>query len=127
MRSVGLSPSVSISPEGSTKRSRRGWSASHLGAGTATQPGYFMSMSDRRDTLAGTTQPQTAKQVGIELACDLTVRNVDMVTITCPWCAEEAPLAFDELDAPEATFRCPDCGTAVAIVDDAAAAMDLAA
>ncbi len=50
-----------------------------------------------------------------------------MVTITCPWCAEEAPLAFAELDAPETTFRCPDCGTAVVVVDDATAAMDLAA
>ena len=55
-------PIVDISPEGSSKRNRRGWSASHLGAGTTAPPGCLLSpdttlqdMLPRRDTLAGTT------------------------------------------------------------------------
>ena len=38
-------PIVDISPEGSSKRSRRGWSASHSGAGAVAQPGSFVAVT----------------------------------------------------------------------------------
>ncbi len=50
-----------------------------------------------------------------------------MITISCPWCDEDAPMAFSQLDEPTTVFRCPDCGTSVAIVDDMTLDLDLAA
>jgi hypothetical protein len=50
-----------------------------------------------------------------------------MVTIDCPWCEQEEPLALATLEETEAAFCCPDCGTTVQFVDEAAVAFDLAA
>jgi hypothetical protein len=50
-----------------------------------------------------------------------------MVTVTCPWCEEDALLAFANLEEPEAAFTCTDCGTTVAFVEEPAAPLDLAA
>ena len=49
-----------------------------------------------------------------------------MIDITCPWCEEEAPLPLAELQTPEASFTCDDCGTTVDFVEDAVE-LDLAA
>jgi len=49
-----------------------------------------------------------------------------MVTITCPWCEEEALLPFPELGEAEVSFTCADCGTTVAFVEEPIA-LDLAA
>ena len=50
-----------------------------------------------------------------------------MVTITCPWCEEEALLAFAELRAAEISFSCAECGTSVSFVDEPAMPLELAA
>ena len=44
-----------------------------------------------------------------------------MVTIECPWCAEEDDLSLAVLRGPEAGFTCPDCGTSVTFVAEAEA------
>jgi hypothetical protein len=49
-----------------------------------------------------------------------------MVTITCPWCEEEALLPWPELEEPEASFTCLDCGTTVTFVEEPVV-LDLAA
>ena len=49
-----------------------------------------------------------------------------MIDITCPWCEEDVQLAFPELQEPEATVTCADCGTSVAFVDESVE-LDLAA
>ena len=50
-----------------------------------------------------------------------------MITISCPWCELDEPLEFSLIQAPEATFECPDCGTTVRFVDTPEALLDLAA
>ena len=50
-----------------------------------------------------------------------------MVTISCPWCHEDESFALTDLDEPEATFTCPDCGTSVLFVEEPTAPLDLAA
>lgn len=51
-----------------------------------------------------------------------------MVTLPCPWCEEDARLAIEELTAEDgAAFTCPACGTTVALVDEMAPVLDLAA
>lgn len=50
-----------------------------------------------------------------------------MVTIDCPWCTEEVPLAFAPSAEAEVEFCCPECGTSVAIVDEPVTPLDLAA
>jgi uncharacterized Zn finger protein len=50
-----------------------------------------------------------------------------MVAFACPWCEDESTLLFAVLDEPESTFECTECGTSVAIVDEAATALGLAA
>ena len=34
-----------------------------------------------------------------------------MVDITCPWCEEPGALPLPELQEPETSFSCPECGT----------------
>lgn len=50
-----------------------------------------------------------------------------MVKVTCPWCEEDALLAYAEFEEPEAAFTCADCGTTVAFVEEPATAFELAA
>ena len=50
-----------------------------------------------------------------------------MVTITCPWCEEEALLTFTDTEGPDTRFSCADCGTSVEFVEEPPAALDLAA
>jgi len=50
-----------------------------------------------------------------------------MVLMTCPWCDEERPVAFDELVAE---FHCESCGTTTDVAGgapDAERELDLAA
>jgi hypothetical protein len=49
-----------------------------------------------------------------------------MVTIACPWCAEDVALALTVL-AQEPVFTCPCCATSVALVEDADESLELAA
>ena len=49
-----------------------------------------------------------------------------MIDITCPWCEEPGVLPFPELEEPEASFSCPECGTTVEFVEEPVA-FDLAA
>lgn len=44
--------------------------------------------------------------------------GIDVVTIECPWCAEEEALPLAAVQAHEASFTCPDCGTSVSFVED---------
>ncbi len=41
-----------------------------------------------------------------------------MIDMTCPWCEEDAQLPLVELQAPEASFTCADCGTTVTFVEE---------
>ena len=50
-----------------------------------------------------------------------------MVTMTCPWCEQDEPVAFDAATDLEVDFTCPDCGTSVCFVEEPAIAYDLAA
>ncbi len=50
-----------------------------------------------------------------------------MITITCPWCEEHELLALEALTDQEPLFACPDCGTTVALVDEAPAVLERAA
>ena len=50
-----------------------------------------------------------------------------MVDITCPWCEQDALMPMAELEDPEASFTCADCGTSVAFVEDPSPTLDLAA
>jgi hypothetical protein len=50
-----------------------------------------------------------------------------MVAITCPWCEDEGLLAYTELELPETTFTCAECGTTVDFVDEPGETLDLAA
>jgi hypothetical protein len=50
-----------------------------------------------------------------------------MVTITCPWCDEDEPIALTLVTEPEAPFTCPDCGTTVDLVEEPASALEPAA
>ncbi len=51
-----------------------------------------------------------------------------MVTLSCPWCDEDAMLALVELTEEFATsFTCPGCGTSVALVEELPPGLDLAA
>ncbi len=50
-----------------------------------------------------------------------------MVTITCPWCAEDGTLEWADLAALETTFTCSECGTAVRLVDEVTPALEVAA
>ncbi len=50
-----------------------------------------------------------------------------MITITCPWCEEDELLALGALTAQRALFVCPDCGTTVALVEEAPALLEPAA
>ena len=47
-----------------------------------------------------------------------------MVTVACPWCEDDGLFALAEIDELETGFTCADCGTAVAIVEDPALAVD---
>ena len=49
-----------------------------------------------------------------------------MVELNCPWCEEQALLAYLELTASDASFTCTDCGTSVELVEEPAE-LDLAA
>jgi predicted RNA-binding Zn-ribbon protein involved in translation (DUF1610 family) len=49
-----------------------------------------------------------------------------MVSFDCPWCEEPAALPLPLADEAEASFTCPDCGTAVDWADEPVA-LDLAA
>ena len=44
-----------------------------------------------------------------------------MVDITCPWCQETGVLPFLELEEPEVSFTCADCGTTVEFSEEPAA------
>jgi ribosomal protein S27E len=50
-----------------------------------------------------------------------------MVTITCPWCDEDEALSLADFADPEASFTCLACGTAVALIEDTPAFLELAA
>jgi uncharacterized Zn finger protein len=51
-----------------------------------------------------------------------------MVTITCPWCAEDGSVELVRIPEPQATFTCSDCGTTLAFVEEATIAeLELAA
>lgn len=50
-----------------------------------------------------------------------------MVTMSCPWCEEDVPLAWSESVALESPFTCPDCGTTVAVATELESALDLGA
>jgi hypothetical protein len=50
-----------------------------------------------------------------------------MVTITCSWCEEDEVLSLADFADSEASFTCLTCGTAVALVEDAPAFLELAA
>lgn len=50
-----------------------------------------------------------------------------MVTIACPWCDEDQPLALADFVALDSCFTCPDCGTSVLEAVDSEAALELAA
>ncbi len=50
-----------------------------------------------------------------------------MVTMSCPWCEEDALLTLPEVEEPVATFTCADCGTTVAFVEETPVDFDLAA
>jgi predicted RNA-binding Zn-ribbon protein involved in translation (DUF1610 family) len=50
-----------------------------------------------------------------------------MVAMTCPWCEEEALLRLADLEEPDATFTCADCGTLVTFAQEPPSALDLAA
>ena len=50
-----------------------------------------------------------------------------MLKLTCPWCDEDALLSLRDLQAPEATFTCADCGTTVEFVAEKEAVLDQAA
>jgi transcription elongation factor Elf1 len=41
-----------------------------------------------------------------------------MLSTVCPWCEEEARLPLLELQEPEATFICAECGTSVSFVEE---------
>ena len=101
---------VLVSPVGPSKRNRRGWSASHLGAGAAVQPGCFVSEGScqARDpgVLPGVTHKVARRR------CYLRVRptkewptysrkECTMVTLTCLWCDEEEVLSFAALEEPD--------------------------
>lgn len=49
-----------------------------------------------------------------------------MISIVCPWCDEEARLPLPELQEPQVTFTCADCGTTVSFVEEPVE-LDLAA
>ena len=50
-----------------------------------------------------------------------------MVTITCPWCADDGLLELTDLAAAEAGFTCPDCGTNVSFADESTTVSEVAA
>lgn len=41
-----------------------------------------------------------------------------MVTIECPWCAEEERLPLVAVADPQADFTCSECGTSVSWVEE---------
>ena len=49
-----------------------------------------------------------------------------MITITCPWCDDDAELPFVDTEGPEADFTCADCGTTVSFAEEPVP-LDLAA
>ncbi len=69
-------PIVLMSPEGPSRRNRRGWSASHLGSAAAVQPGSSVSRTrpadrpspgwdpGRRDRQAGTSRRRVSARAG---------------------------------------------------------------
>jgi transcription elongation factor Elf1 len=50
-----------------------------------------------------------------------------LVAINCPWCEEDILFALIDLQDPEASFDCGECGTSVAFVDQPTTPFELAA
>lgn len=50
-----------------------------------------------------------------------------MTTIACPWCEADQPLTLAAFLEMEEAFTCPECGTTVLLVDEAADPLALAA
>jgi len=50
-----------------------------------------------------------------------------MITIDCPWCEDDAPMALEALQAAGGSWTCPACHTTVELVDRAEEALPLAA
>ena len=57
----------------------------------------------------------------------MTRGRMAVVTMDCPWCEAEEPLSLAALEASEATFTCPECGTSVSFVEEPEPVLEAAA